>query len=189
MNLAVIPARSGSKRIPGKNIRLFHGNPILAYSIAVAYESGLFPDVVVSTESPEYAKIAKAFGAKIHMRARYLADDLTGTQEVMRATLAWWRANHAGEVPELACCIYATAPLLLASDLVAGLSLLPGHPYAYVPGLYYFGRPEAFLTGVPIDAGIEVPFPVGRYIDINTEEDWQRAECLYEAVRKESIVA
>lgn len=184
MNLAIIPARGGSRRIPRKNIREFYGKPILAYSIEAAKQSGLFDSVVVSTEDAEIAGVAKKFGAKIHHRSRALADDITGTQDVARAALEWWPLAHRHEKPNLACCIYATAPMLLPFDLTAGLALLARAPYAYVHGYYYWGRAEAFLNDVPLSEGVEVPFPQGRYIDINDESDWDRATKMYRVMKE-----
>lgn len=84
---------------------------------------------------------------------------------------------------DVACVIYATAPMLTAKDLYIGYTLLlSGRPYTYVPGLYYWGRVETFRCGVPLAAGYEVPYPEERYIDINTPEDWARAEEMYAAL-------
>ena len=66
-NLCIIPARGGSKRIPKKNIKLFFGKPIIAYSINAALQSNLFDEVMVSTDDPEIIEIAKNFGAKVPM--------------------------------------------------------------------------------------------------------------------------
>lgn len=187
--LAVIPARGGSKRIPRKNIRLFRGRPILAYSIRAAQRSDLFDHVVVSTEDAEIAEIAAKYKAKVHHRPRELADDITGTQEVMRAALEWWQLSHRHERPNLACCIYATAPMLQPYDLTYGLALLARAPYAYVHGIYYWGLAESFLADVPLSEGIEVPYPAERYIDINTEDDWRKAQLMYRAMKEEEVAA
>lgn len=181
MNIAIIPARAGSKRIPGKNVRPFFGKPIIAYSIETARASRLFEEIVVSTDSPAYAAVAKGYGAKVHMRPAKLADDITGTQEVMRSALTWWKDTHRDPnlVPEIACCIYATAPMLRASDLIIAAANQPRHPYVYVSGYFYLGHALAFVGGVPIESGWEMPYPSERYVDINTEADWQRAERMY----------
>lgn len=179
MNVCVIPARGGSKRIPRKNIRDFHGKPIIAYSIEAAKASGLFGGVVVSTDDPEIGAISQKLGAHILRRPAELSLDEVGTQDVMRHALS----SPPFVVPkngfEYACCIYPAAPMLTASDLRVGYALLSGSPYAYVPGLYYWGEAVAFLAGTPLSAGAEAPFPAERYIDINTEDDWQRAERMY----------
>ena len=184
MNIAIIPARAGSKRIPKKNVRPFHGKPILAYSIETAIKCGLFEAVVVSTEDQDFAAVAKHYGAKVHMRPARLADDITGTQEVMRSALTWWKDTHGDQPSELACCIYATAPMLHPGDLIAAAALKPRHSYVYVPGYFYFGHTLAFIAAVPIEDGFEMPFPGSRYIDINTEDDWRRAERMYQEMRR-----
>ncbi len=85
MIIAVIPARGGSKRIPRKNIRLFEGKPIIAWSIEAALNAGCFDRVIVSTDDEEIAAIAKAYGAEVpFMRPTTLADDYAGTAEVVR---------------------------------------------------------------------------------------------------------
>ncbi|MGN0908763.1 MAG: pseudaminic acid cytidylyltransferase [Succinivibrio sp.] len=109
--LAVIPARGGSKRIPRKNIKEFNGRPLIAYSIDAALGSGLFQKVVVSTDDPEIASIAAKCGAEVpFMRSASLADDHTGTFEVVRD--AYLRMKDLGFCADETCCIYSTAPLL-----------------------------------------------------------------------------
>ena len=190
MNIAIIPARSGSRRIPSKNVRLFHGKPIIAYSIETARESGLFAEIIVSTDSQDYAALAKAYGAKVHMRNRRLADDQTGTQEVTKAVLEWWAACHPERPADLACCIYACAPTMIAEDLLrAYTSLLRDERcYAYVDGWFYLGHAQAFMNDIGLEAGHarRVPVPEERWIDINTEEDWQVAEIMYQTMKEEA---
>ena len=82
--VAIIPARGGSKRIPRKNIKMFHGKPLIAYSIEVALASQLFDKVVVTTDDEEIAMVAKAYGAEVpFLRPKALADDFTGTGDVI----------------------------------------------------------------------------------------------------------
>lgn len=189
MNIAVIPARGGSTRIPGKNIRAFHGKPILAYSIEIARSSGLFDKIIVSTDSTHITAVAKAYGAKVHNRAAKLCENEVGTQEVMAAVLRWWRATPNTIQPEFACCIYATAPLMSKYDLLAALEALRRGTMKYVyavgeggahAGQFYFGRPKSFMDGIPLEGNsLEMQVLPGRVCDINTEEDWQRAERMY----------
>lgn len=123
MNVAVIPARGGSKRIPRKNIRPFAGRPIIAYSIAAARECGLFDRIVVSTDDAEIAAVARDCGAETPFRRPpALADDHTGTDAVVAHALRW--LAEQGEAARLACCIYPTAPFLTAVDLRRGHALL-----------------------------------------------------------------
>jgi pseudaminic acid cytidylyltransferase len=121
--IAIIPARGGSKRIPGKNLRLFHGKPIIAYSIELALQSQLFDRVVVSTDAPEIREIALEFGAEVpFMRSAENANDHASTQAVLEEVLENFRAM--GQHFQYGCCIYPIAPLVLPSDLLEGLHLL-----------------------------------------------------------------
>lgn len=116
MKIAVIPARGGSKRIPRKNIRSFCGKPIIAYSIDSARDSGLFDEIVVSTDDDEIAEVARQCGATVpFVRPKEIADDHTGTAAVVKHAVAWFieRGNDVTHV----CCIYATAPLIQARFL------------------------------------------------------------------------
>ena len=123
MNLAIIPARGGSKRIPGKNIKSFAGKPLIAYSIDAAIASGLFNKIIISTDSEEVAEVAKAYGADVpFIRPKELSNDIVGTRPV---------TNHAIKFcieqfykPKFCCCIYATAPFLQANYLRQGLDSL-----------------------------------------------------------------
>lgn len=123
MNIAVIPARGNSKRIPGKNIKLFAGKPIISYSINALLESKIFDRVVVSTDSQEIAKIAEKFGAQIpFLRSESLSDDFTGTDAVVLDALE--RISQNGNIVDYICCIYATAPFISPEDLIKGYEIL-----------------------------------------------------------------
>ncbi|TJZ77297.1 pseudaminic acid cytidylyltransferase [Chitiniphilus eburneus] len=109
--LALIPARGGSKRIPHKNIRDFCGKPILAYSIAAAFESGLFTEVMVSTDDERIAQLAREHGALVpFMRSRENANDFAGLMDVLREVLGAYRAQ--GREFREVCCLLPTAPLV-----------------------------------------------------------------------------
>ncbi|MGD9605732.1 MAG: pseudaminic acid cytidylyltransferase [Bacilli bacterium] len=123
MNIAIIPARGGSKRIPRKNIKLFCGKPIIAYSIMAAQKTKLFDRIIVSTDDHEIARIALEWGADVpFIRPQNLADDYTTTIDVIKHALVWLNKNDA--VYDHACCIYATAPFIRISDLKKGYELL-----------------------------------------------------------------
>lgn len=123
MNLAVIPARSGSKRIPKKNIKPFHGKPIIAYSIEAALKSQCFDQVIVSTDSEEIAGIAKQYGADVpFIRPKELADDFTGTVAVTAHAIAEMKKQN--DKIDNVCCIYATSPFLRIQDLQRGFQAL-----------------------------------------------------------------
>jgi pseudaminic acid cytidylyltransferase len=123
MNVAIIPARGGSKRIPNKNTRLFAGKPIIAYSIEAAQLTGLFDRVVVSTDSEHIAQVARQFGAEVpFLRPAELSDDHTPTAPVVAHTLHWLAAS--GCPADHACCIYATAPFVRPEYVTEGYRLL-----------------------------------------------------------------
>lgn len=132
MNIALIPARGGSKRIPRKNIRNFCGVPMIARSIRVALASGLFEHVVVSTDDQEIADIALQYGASIpFIRPAHLADDHATTLDVMAHAVE--ACESLGLVAQRYCCLYATAPFVTAADLRHGQELMeqPGVAYAF----------------------------------------------------------
>lgn len=121
--VAIITARGGSKRIPKKNIKEFCGKPIIAYSIEAAIESGLFDEVMVSTESEEIADIARQYGAKIpFMRSQKNADDFADTTAVILEVIQSY--EEQGKKFKEYCCIYPTAPFVTAKKLRESHSIL-----------------------------------------------------------------
>lgn len=123
MNLCVIPARGGSKRIPRKNIRAFCGKPVIDWSIEVARASGCLDQVIVSTDDAEIADVARQWRAAVpFMRPAELADDFEGTTPAVAHALQWHQA-HGHELTAV-CCLYATAPFVEPADIKEGLKLL-----------------------------------------------------------------
>ncbi|WP_311971095.1 pseudaminic acid cytidylyltransferase [Pseudomonas baltica] len=226
--VAIIPARGGSQRIPRKNIKLFNGEPMIAHSIRTARASGVFDQVVVSTDDAEIAEVARAWGAEVPFRRpAALADHFTGTSAVIEHALRALR--DSGHDHDLACCIYATAPLLQGRFLRDGLALLQANAQAsYVfsvcnfpfpvqraltldplgrltalypefgqvrsqdlapayqdAGQFYWGRSEAWLRGDVVFSDLSLPLILPRHLvqDIDTVEDWTRAEYLYAALQ------
>ncbi len=116
-NIAIIPARGGSKRIPKKNIKNFLGKPILAYSIEAALQSGLFDEVMVSTDDAEIAKIAQKYGAKVpFLRRPETADDYATLSDVVFEVLTEYKNQEQKDFDHI-CCLLATAPFLQSDDL------------------------------------------------------------------------
>lgn len=115
--LAVIPARGGSKRIPRKNLKPLQGKPLISYTIEAAWKSGLFERIVVSTDSPEIAEVAKQYGAEIpFLRDPNLADDIT---PVSAATVdALLRVDPAGDKFGYVCQLMPNCPLRTATDIL-----------------------------------------------------------------------
>lgn len=121
--IAIITARGGSKRIPGKNKKEFLGKPIICYSIEAAISSGLFEEVMVSTDDEEIAKIAKGAGASVpFMRSAATSDDFAGTDDVLMEVLEEYEKR--GRVFDYMACIYPTAPFITAEKLKTAMELL-----------------------------------------------------------------
>ena len=228
MNIAIIPARGGSKRIPRKNIKEFCGKPMIAWSIEAAKKSGLFEQIIVSTDDEEIAEVAKQWGAQVpFMRPAELSNDYAGTTEVIAHATQWaldQRLNF-----EAVCCIYAAAPFIQVVDLKLGLTKLNSGDWSYAftatdfpapifrsfqqtsgGGLtmffpenfekrsqdlptalhdaaqFYWGLPEAWLSGKRIFAEHSTPIvlPRWRVQDIDTLEDLNRAELIFELLKK-----
>ena len=122
-NIAIIPARGGSKRIPRKNIKEFLGKPIIAYSIQTALQSGLFSEVMVSTDDEEIAEIAKKYGAKVpFMRSAKNANDYATTMDVINEVLDFYKKQ--GTSFDYVCCMYPTAPLARVEHIKEGFEKL-----------------------------------------------------------------
>lgn len=224
MNIAIIPARGGSKRIPRKNIKQFHGKPMIAWSIEAARAASCFERIIVSTDDPEIATVAREYGAEVpFMRPAEIANDYATTGEVISHAITW--LNEQGKIPERVCCLYATAPFVEPGDLCQGLALLnaniecqfafsathyafpiqraikldeTGRVSMFYPeyqltrsqdlqeayhdaGQFYWGRASAWLNKSPIFSAHSqiVLLPSHRVQDIDTPDDWLRAERLF----------
>lgn len=147
MNVAIIPARGGSKRIPRKNIKEFCGKPMIAWSIEAAHKSGVFDRIIVSTDDEEIAAVARAYGAEVpFMRPQNISDDFASTVDVIHhAITELIKSTNIKNV----CCIYATAPFIQKEDLREALSKLYTHECDYVFSATSF------------------PFPIQRAVRIN----------------------
>lgn len=229
MKIAIIPARGGSKRIPRKNIREFCGKPLIAYSIEAAKNSGLFDHVIVSTDDAEIREIALKYGAETpFVRPAELANDHATTVPVIKQAVSWV-AEHIGTV-EHVCCIYATAPFIQKSALLAAYELfvqkkVSGYvfsattfpfpiqrafkikstglvemfePQNYMTrsqdleeayqdaGQFYWGSADTYMSEKIFFSTDSMAYVLPRHMvqDIDTPEDWKRAELMYEALKK-----
>jgi len=225
MNIAIIPARGGSKRIPRKNIKLFGGKPMIAYAITAAKESGVFKHVVVSTDDQEIAQIARECGAETpFVRPIVLANDYTETVPVIAHGIQACRT--LGWTFDCVCCIYPGVPFIQINDLRGALELLmkgtadfcfpvtefpsaiqralrlltdgrtqPCYPQFetirtqelavtyHDAGQFYWGKAAAWLQNARIhSSGIGYVIPNWRVVDIDTPDDWLRAEMLFKSI-------
>jgi N-acylneuraminate cytidylyltransferase len=228
MNVCIIPARGGSKRIPRKNIREFCGKPMIAWSIEAALQCDCFQRVVVSTDDAEIAEVAEAHGAEVPFeRPAELSNDHAATAPVIAHAIGELGLSPKAPV----CCLYATAPFVQPTDIRHGLEALQASDTEYAfsvttyafpiqralkitdsgriamfqpenaerrsqdleeawhdAGQFYWGRGEAWLAGKAPLASEAVPVrvPRDRVQDIDTTEDWRRAEWLFKAMRAQT---
>lgn len=139
-NLCIIPARGGSKRIPRKNIKLFLGKPIIAYSIEAALNSGLFDEVMVSTNDFEIAEIAIKYGATVpFLRSEKTSNDFATTFDVVEEVINSYREK--GIESEKVCCIYPCAPFVNEKKLDEAYNLFVKENYDTVFPVMQFGFP------------------------------------------------
>lgn len=138
--LAIITARGGSKRIPKKNIKEFSGKPIIAYSIEAALESGIFDEVMVSTDSEEIADIAVQCGAKVpFMRSAAASDDFATTNDVLKEVVAEYASR--GIQFDYVCCLYPTAPFITRNKILEAFNLLKNNDVDQVVPVVRFSFP------------------------------------------------
>jgi pseudaminic acid cytidylyltransferase len=228
MNICVIPARAGSRRIPRKNIKEFNGKPIIAYSIEAALKSNCFSQVIVSTDDDEIAEVAKKYGAHVpFVRPDELSNDYVGTIPVIKHTIEWMEDNN--NYIENVCCLYATAPFIKSKIISKAYQQLKNSSADYCfsvtsfafpiqrairivqdnkvdmfypehfntrsqdleeachdAGQFYWGKAQAFKAELPLFSEVATPYVLPRYLvqDIDTMEDWIRAEAMYRVLQE-----
>ena len=228
MNICVIPARAGSRRIPRKNIKEFNGKPIIAYSIEAALKSNCFSQVIVSTDDDEISEVAKKYGAHVpFVRPDELSNDYVGTIPVIKHTIEWMEDNN--NYIENVCCLYATAPFIQSKIISKAYQKLKNSSADYCfsvtsfafpiqraikivqdnkvdmfypehfntrsqdleeachdAGQFYWGKAQAFKAELPLFSEVATPYVLPRYLvqDIDTMEDWIRAEAMYRVLQE-----
>lgn len=156
--VAIIPARGGSKRIPRKNIRAFRGRPMIAWSIEAALASGAFDTVMVSTDDPEIADIARTWGAEVpFLRSAAAANDHATTSQVLLEVLDQYA--ETGVHFDLACCLYPTAPFVRPRDLADGRERLLGSRFNVIMPVTGFSYPIWRSLQREEDGRITLNFP------------------------------
>lgn len=230
MNIAIIPARGGSKRIPKKNIKLFHGKPLIAYSIETAIKTGLFDKIIVSTDDNEIATIAQEYGAEVpFIRPKELSDDFSSSGDAVEHAIKYLQNN--GETIDFVCTIYATSPFLQVKYLLDGYEKLKNSnahqafsvtsmPFPiqrtfkitdkrrckmFTPqyfsyrsqdleeayqdaGQFYWKNLNVVPSGIPFGED-SIPIVLPRYLvqDIDTMEDFEKAEIMYEVIQRTKV--
>ena len=228
MKVCIIPARGGSKRIPKKNIKLFLGKPIIAYSIQVALESDFFDEVIVSTDDAEIAEVSKSFGAKVpFFRPSVLANDYADTLSVVKHAIEWF--DDKRQMLSEVCCLYATAPFVTTRSILKSydqmhktqaeycftvtsfeypiqraIKITPENrlemanfeylkkrsqdfeDFYHDAGQFYWGKAQTFREQKPLFSKYASPYILPRHfvLDIDTIEDWNFAELMYQILKK-----
>lgn len=166
-NLAIIPARGGSKRIPRKNIRPFMGKPIIAYSIQAALNSGLFDEVMVSTDDEEIANIAKGYGASVpFMRSEANANDYATLADVVKEVLDQYIINQI-DIENL-CCILPTAPLISYLDIKSAYRKMIDFNFTAVYPVVEFSYP--IMRSVIIDENDHLKMCWPEYLNTRSQD-------------------
>jgi len=223
MNIAIIPARSGSKRIKNKNIKVFNGKPMISWVIEIAKISTLFDKIIVSTDTMEIANIALNAGAEVpFIREKNLADDFTPTVPVIADALI--ECGKLGLNFQNVCCLYPCSPFTNIKDLKKSYNiflkknldfiypvtefrhsifrcmkrgndgqmkfLYPEHELTrtqdleimyHDAGQFYWGKSDAWLNNKKMHTdGNGYVIPNWRVVDIDTKDDWKRAEFLFQ---------
>ncbi len=227
--IGLIPARGGSKRVPRKNIREFHGRPLIEYAIDTMLRANIFDRVIVSTDDEEIASVASSAGADVPFtRPAELADDSTGTGAVIRHAISALEEASTDRIDEL-CLVYPGAVFITTDDLTRSLTSLRESDVQYVfaastfsapierairvddaglvhmehpkhlltrsqdledafhdVGQFYWGRRDAWADAVPVMAGRSKIHRIERWRvqDIDTPEDWRRAEILFDVLAR-----
>jgi pseudaminic acid cytidylyltransferase len=228
MNICVIPARGGSRRIPKKNIKEFNGKPIIAYSIEAALKSNCFDQVIVSTDHDEISEVATKYGAQVpFVRPNELSNDYVGTIPVVKHAIEWMEDNN--NYIEDVCCLYATAPFIQSKIISKAKKQLKDSNADYCfsvtsfafpiqraikiiqfdkvdmfypehfnsrsqdleeafhdAGQFYWGKAQAFKDELPLFSEAATPYVLPRYLvqDIDTMEDWIRAEAMHKVLQE-----
>ena len=139
-NLCIIPARGGSKRIPRKNVKPFMGKPIIAYSIENALATGLFDEVMVSTDDPEIMEVSKQYGAKIpFVRSEKTANDYATLADVRREVLE--KYEDQGKHFDNMCLVLATCPLLKPAYILEAYNKLISSDFTAVSPIVQYSYP------------------------------------------------
>lgn len=139
-SIAIIPARGGSKRIPGKNIKKFAGKPIIAYSIECALRTKLFDDVIVSTDDEKIARVAKKYGASVpFLRSKKTAGDRASLESAMLEVIG--RLEKKGEKYDYFCCILPTAPFIESKEIIEGFDKIISGDFDAVLAMVQFDYP------------------------------------------------
>lgn len=153
-NLAIIPARSGSKGLKDKNIKMLNEKPLIAYSIKAAKESGLFDEIMVSTDSEKYAEIAKQWGAKVpFLRSQELSNDTASSWDVVKDVIE--RYKSFGIEFDTVALLQPTSPLRSSEDIINGYEVMKEKAANFVVSICEMDHSPLWANTLPDDHSME----------------------------------
>lgn len=153
-NIAIITARSGSKGLKDKNIKELNGKPLLVYSIEAAKESGLFDEIMVSTDSEEYAEIAKEWGANVpFLRSVELSNDIASSWDVLKEVLE--KYESLGQKYDTVTLLQPTSPLREAEDIIKGYNVFEEKDANFVVAVCEMDHSPLWANTLPEDGSME----------------------------------
>lgn len=153
-NIAIITARSGSKGLKDKNIKLLNGKPLLVYSVETALQSNMFVRVMVSTDSYEYASLAKSYGAEVpFLRSKDTSGDKSGSWEAVHEVLD--KYLELGEKYDTICLLQPTSPLRTSSDIISAYDFLNKTDADAITSVCLCDHPKEYMIELPSDKSLE----------------------------------
>jgi CMP-N,N'-diacetyllegionaminic acid synthase len=153
-NLAIIPARSGSKGLKDKNIKLLNSKPLLAYTIEAARESGIFDEIMVSTDSREYADIAKRWGANVpFLRSDELSNDTASSWDVVKEVIEEYK--DLGTEFDTVALLQPTSPLRSSNDIIEGYKVMEEKAANFVVGVCEMDHSPLWANTLPGNLSME----------------------------------
>lgn len=229
INIAIVPARIGSKRIKKKNIKLFDNKPIIQKTFEIIKKSKLFKEIILSSDCNKILHLGRKIGfTKLIKRPKKLSDDYTSTNEVVKHSIKILKKNNNFSN---VCCIYPCNPFLQISDLKKAFQLIKNNKKNFLLTISKYSHPieRAFffnqknnniefinskfsrcrtqdITDKYFDAGqfylaskdvwlkkkminrIGIKIPNWRMVDIDTVEDWKRAEIFYKFLKNKKLI-
>lgn len=155
MKIAIIPARGGSKRLPGKNIKLLGGKPLIAWTIEAAIKSNIFDHIFVSTDSEEIASVSRDYGAKVpFLRPAELASDTATTNDVVTHLISWFEKEYSQEVSNIAI-LQPTSPFRNAEHIIEAFEEMKTKHAKAIVSVCELEHPIQFCNQLGLDGSMD----------------------------------
>lgn len=155
MKIAIIPARGGSKRLPGKNIKLLGDKPLIAWTIEAAIKSNVFDHIFVSTDSEEIASVSRDYGAKVpFLRPAELASDTATTNDVVTHLISWFEKEYSQEVSNIAI-LQPTSPFRNAEHIIEAFEEMKTKHAKAIVSVCELEHPIQFCNQLGLDGSMD----------------------------------